>query len=103
MIKALVLVPIQDNEGQPFGPNDWDELERKFINSFGGFSGGGLVQGAWADQGTIYRDTSRRYEVAVTSWTEIPNFLALAHWTRTHFRQLAVYVEIAGISEIIGE
>lgn len=103
MIKTLVLVPIQDNDGQTFGPVDWDLLEQKLLERFGGFSGGGMVQGAWSDGGKVYRDTSRRYEIALDSWNQIPDWLAIVHWTRNHFRQIALYVEVAGIPEIIGE
>ena len=104
MIKTLILVPIQDNEGQPFSPKDWDELEQKLLSSFGGYTGGEMISGAWADStGTVYRDTSREWRVALNSWLQVPEWLALANWTRTHFRQIAIYVEIAGIPEIIGE
>lgn len=101
MIKTLILVPIQDNEGQPFEPQAWTELEHKLLQ-FGGFTDGGLVQGAWTDNGQTYRDTNRRWEVALTSWTQLPVWLEVAQWTRTRFRQVAIYIEIAGIPEIIG-
>lgn len=103
MIKTLVLVPLQDNEGQRFGPKEWNELEQRLIQTFGGFSGGDLIRGAWADNDAIYRDTNRRYEVALASWTKVPDFLNLVAWIRTRFRQIAIYIEIAGIPEIIGE
>lgn len=104
MIKTLVLVPIRDNDGQPFSPADWDLLERKLLERFGGFTGGGLAEGAWSDEtGKVYRDVSRRYEVALSSWNQLPDWLAIVHWIRVHFRQIAVYIEVAGIPEIIGE
>ncbi|HEY3363976.1 MAG TPA: hypothetical protein VGK74_02835 [Symbiobacteriaceae bacterium] len=103
MIKTLLLVPIRDNDGRPFSPEDWKELEQKLLRNFGGFTDGGLVRGAWNGGDTVYRDTNRRFEVALDSWTKAPQFLDLAHWTRTHFRQAALYIEVAGIPEILGE
>lgn len=104
MIKTLVLVPIRDNDGQPFSPADWDLLERKLLERFGGFTGGGMAEGAWSDDaGKVYRDVSRRYEVALSSWNQLPDWLDVVRWIRVHFRQIAVYVEVAGIPEIIGE
>lgn len=104
MIKTLVLVPIRDNDGQAFSPADWDLLERKLLERFGGFTGGGMAEGAWSDEtGKVYRDISRRYEVALSSWNQLPDWLDVVRWIRVHFRQIAVYVEVAGIPEIIGE
>lgn len=103
MIKTMVLVPIADNDGKAFGPQDWAELEQQLLQAFGGWTDGGVVKGAWADGETVYRDTSRRFEVALGSWIQLPAWLELVRWIREHFRQISVYVEVAGIPEIIGE
>lgn len=103
MIKALVLVPIQDNDGRAFGRKDWDALEQRFVQAFGGFTGGQTVSGAWADNGVIYRDKSLRYEIALESWRNVTEFLQIVDWIKVHFRQIAIYIEIAGIPDIIRE
>lgn len=102
MVKTMFLVPLQDNDGQPFGADDWRELEQQLLQ-FGGFSSGAVVEGAWEAGGRIYRDTSRTYIVALASWTQLPQWLEVVRWARTKFRQEAIYVEVAGIPEIIGD
>lgn len=102
MIKTMFLVPTKDNDGQPFGRRDWQELEQKLLR-FGGFTSGGVVEGSWEADGRVYRDRSRTYIVSLESWTQLPEWLDVVRWVRATFRQEAVYIEIAGIPEIIGE
>lgn len=102
MIRTVFLVPTQDNDGKPFTRTDWHELEQKLFQ-FGGWSKTGPVEGAWSDGNKVYRDRSRQYHVALASWTQLPEWLEVIRWTRTHFRQEALYIEVAGIPEIIGE
>jgi hypothetical protein len=65
-----MLVPVRDNEGIPFRGNAWRELERRLLQ-FGGFTRTTGAHGAWESEGRIYRDRSRRYEVALESWTKL--------------------------------
>lgn len=102
MVKTMFLVPLVDNDGQPFEAEAWRELERQLMQ-FGGFTSGIVVEGAWEAGGRIYRDTSRTYLVALESWTQLPQWLEVIRWVREQFRQKAIYVEIAGIPEIVGD
>lgn len=102
MIKTMFLVPLTDNAGLPFEDDAWTELERRLLR-FGGFSAGGVVDGAWESGGKVYRDRSRTYIVSLESWAQLPEWLAMIRWVREAFRQEAIYIEVAGIPEIIGE
>ena len=101
MIKAEFLVPVRDNEGHPFPRSHWREFEERLL-LFGGFSRESGVTGAWQSDEQVYRDMSRRYVMALASWTEVPAWLALIQWVRKRFREEAIYIEIAGVPEVIG-
>ncbi|HEY5476160.1 MAG TPA: hypothetical protein VIK11_05515 [Tepidiformaceae bacterium] len=38
----------------------------------------------------------------MNSWRDVAAFVALAEWAREAFRQEAIYIEIAGVPEILG-
>ena len=40
--------------------------------------------------------------VSLQSLRQVPDFLPEADWTRERFRQEAVYIEVAGVPEILG-
>ena len=100
MIKAMILVPVRDNDGRRFGRDAWRELRKRLLQ-FGGYTDAGLVAGAWESQGRVYQDENRQFVIALESWRDVPRFLDLAEWVRVRFRQEAVYIEIAGIPEIL--
>ena len=100
MIKTVLLVPVRDNEGRPFPRSAWRALEEQLLQ-FGGFSRSANVAGVWASGNRIYRDVSRQYVVALTSWTQLPAWLVTVQRVRGLFRQEALYIEVAGIPEIL--
>lgn len=100
MIKTVFLLPVRDNEDRPFDGDAWAELDRRLLR-FGGASAGGLVSGAWEGRHGIRREQSREYHVGLTGWTDLPDWLDLVRWVRRRFRQEAVYIEVAGIPEIL--
>ncbi|ADU50188.1 hypothetical protein Tmar_0063 [Thermaerobacter marianensis DSM 12885] len=100
MVKATILVPVKDNDGRPFEWEAWQELQQRLLQ-FGGYTDGGLVAGAWESEGRVYQDENRQFIIALSSWRDVPRFLDLAEWVRVRFRQEAVYIEIAGIPEIL--
>lgn len=100
MIKTMFLIPIRDNAGHEFGATDWAELEHRLLQ-FGGASAGGLVSGSWEAGGGVFHDTSRQYQVGLARWTDLPAWLDLIRWVRRRFRQNTIYIEVAGIPEII--
>jgi len=101
MVKAVLLVPAADNDGQLFLDAHWWALEAKLLD-FGGFTRGGDVAGAWKAQGRVFRDESRQYIVALQSWRDLPAWLVVVEWARERFRQEAMFVEVAGVPEILG-
>ncbi|MCI0584141.1 MAG: hypothetical protein L0227_14875 [Chloroflexi bacterium] len=103
MIKAAFLVPIRDNDGRPFPRSSWIELERRLVDAFGGYSRMSAVHGAWEEHGRVYRDVSRQYVASLSSWMELPVWLDLVRWVRQAFRQEAIYIEVAGVPEIVGK
>lgn len=102
MVKTTFLVPIKDNEGKDFNASDWRQLEGRIIQSFDGYSLTTGVHGAWKYQGKVYRDISRQYTISLESWHQFPEWLDIIRWAREHFRQEALYVEVAGVPEIMG-
>lgn len=100
MIKTMMLVPEVDNAGHPFLPDDWTWLLHEATQRFGGLTLEGQAQGWWLDAGHLYQDATRRYTIALASWRQVPEWLALVEAVRERFRQIAVYGEIAGIPEI---
>lgn len=91
--KFLFLVPLLDNEGQPFPASDWDWLIDELVVRFGGYSLDGKVKGAWRDDtGHVYHDSSNRYCVAVEAPKAAELFGFLGE-VKARFRQLALYVE----------
>lgn len=101
MIKTVMLLPVRDNDGHPFPHSAWEALEWHFMRAFGGFTRESNVAGAWEREGRVYRGVSRRYEVALPSWMHFPEWLDIVRWACLHFRQRALYVEVAGVPDII--
>jgi hypothetical protein len=101
MIKTVLLIPMRDNDGQPFPPSAWQALEDRLL-VFGGLSWQDGVHGVWEAAGRVYRDESRQYTVSLTSWREFPSWLNAVEWARDQFRQIALYIEVVGVSEILG-
>jgi hypothetical protein len=108
MRKARILVPTAPN------PDDYDPegvetpvTERRFtaehharfedeaLDLFGGFTLVGLARGAWKDSGVVYRDRSRIYDLAFEP-DDAGKIMHLADFAARHYRQLAIYVEVAG-------
>lgn len=101
MIKTVFLVPERDNSGRRFTPRQWRHLEERLLR-FGGLSRLAGIRGAWQYQGHTYRDLSRQYTVSLQSWRDFDAWLATVEWAREAFEQEAIYIEVAGIFEILG-
>ncbi len=89
------------NDGHPFPVASWLEFERQLLDPSGGLSKQDGVTGTWLDAGVTYSDVSRQYMVAVSSWRKLPPWLLIIEWAREEFRQVALYIRVAGISEIL--
>ncbi len=103
MIQSTIIVPVQDNDGQPFERRQWDALEARLLALAGGWTRQPESEGAWAGpDGRVHTDRSRLYMLAFGSWRTLGDFIALADWVRVEFRQEAVMVVIAGIPDVLG-
>jgi hypothetical protein len=100
VIKTVFLVPLRDNDGRPFAESDWLALEARLLQ-FGGFSWIDNVAGIWQASGRVYRDVSRQYTVSLKRWIQLPAWLEIVLWVRTHFRQEAIYIEVANVPDIL--
>lgn len=101
MIKTVFLVPTRDNEGRPFTPADWDALDEAILERFDGYTRRFGGEGAWRSGGRVYRDESYEYTISLMSWNRLPAWLDVVRWARQRFRQEAIYIEVAGIPEIL--
>lgn len=61
------------------------------------------VHGTWEHGGRLYRDVSRQYVVSLTSWRQLPAWLELMDWVRQAFTQRAIYIEVAGVPEVLDQ
>ena len=100
MIKTTVLIPVRDNNGRRFPTELRRTLEARFLR-FGGFTCEAGIEGAWEQHGRIYRDRSYQYIVSLASWNDFPAWLEDVHWARKAFQQEALYIEVAGTTEVI--
>jgi hypothetical protein len=100
MVKTLMLLPVRDNRGRRLPRRLWRSLDERFLQ-FGGSSWRNGVRGVWQAGGRVYRDRSREYTVSLTSWLDFPAWLEVVLWAREAFDQQAIYIEVAGVPEIL--
>jgi hypothetical protein len=101
MIKTIFLVPVRDNQRRRFPRPAWRALDRRLASAFGGFSLRFGVVGTWQADERTYHDTSREYTVSLASWRQLAAWLFIVDWARERFEQGAMYVEVAGIPEVL--
>ena len=101
LIRTMFLMPVRDNNGAPFSKQDWQELERRLALKVGGFTVHTGVRGAYADDGKIYPDESREYIASISSWTALGDWLEVLRWAKGRFGQNFLYVEVAGVPELL--
>ncbi len=97
----MVLIPARDNDGRDFPRHVWRDLEQQF-RGFGGFTRAAHVEGEWENTGRVYRDVSRQYIVVLSSWEQLSAWLAVVRQAQVTFGQQAMYIEVAGVPEILG-
>lgn len=100
LVKTLLLVPEQDNRGRRFPRALWRELEDRLL-ALGGFSLREGIVGAWHADGRVYRDVSGEYTVSLRTWRALPSWSVLVEWALEAFNQEALYIEVAGLPEIL--
>lgn len=104
MITVTILIPLADNEAATFAPSHHTAFEIQLAAIFGGITRlPGEFWGAWIDLGTLYSDSTRAYQVAVSGLIERgPDLTRAIEIARVHYRQEAIYVSYLGQAEIIG-
>ena len=89
-----LLVPLADNDGVPFSNSAFASFEAFLVDTAGGFTRRGDVEGAWkAPDGRVMRDRSRSYVVTVPEHLADHVASAIDHYVRRQFRQQAAFVE----------
>ena len=95
-----MLIPIRDNAGREFPRSAERELRRRLLG-FGGFTRMPGVLGEWRSGNATYRDRHRQYVVALAHWTDLPRWLEVVHWAGERLSQEAIYIEVAGVPDIV--
>lgn len=89
-----LLVPLADNDNVPFSNSAFAAFEDFLVDTAGGFTRRGDVEGAWrAPDGQVMRDRSRSYVVTVPEHLTDRAASAIDHYVRRQFRQQAAFVE----------
>lgn len=104
MIETFFLLPRFDNDGQPFTDQQIQQLRETIIDQYGGLTvEEAKASGYWKEGDKVYSDSNDKYLIALESLTQIPDLLDLVRQVRIEFKQEAIYLNVNGIVEIIGE
>jgi hypothetical protein len=87
--KVTVLLPLSDNEGQPFDKETWGWWNDQLTSLVAGFTDLGVVSGWWRG----FSDRNRHITIVVNSLREIDGIRSLLREARLRFRQKAMYLE----------
>ena len=102
MFEVQVLIPIVDNAGRTFTAFEHAEFEAFVIERFGGITRySSEASGAWFDEGSLHRDRSYLYGIAVPSITDGARVGDTVQFAKVHYRQLAIFIRYLGIVEIL--
>ncbi|HUR81848.1 MAG TPA: hypothetical protein VM733_13870 [Thermoanaerobaculia bacterium] len=88
-IKVTLLIPLNDNNGEPFDLVTWSWWNDELTELVSGFTDLGVVTGWWRG----YSDQNRIIVVIVKSMREVDALRQLVREARTRFRQEAMYFE----------
>lgn len=102
LIETFIMVPKHDNDGKAFPPSKYDNLNREIIEQFGGLTIEHAT-GFWSDGKKVYQDRNYKYIIGIQSLKQVAEILELARYIRKEFKQEAVYVNVSGIAEIVGD
>lgn len=87
--KVTLLIPMQDNEGQPFDLSTWSWWSDELADLVDGFTDMGVVTGWWHG----YTDQNRAIIVIVRLMEEVLAIRSLLVRACKRFRQEAMYFE----------
>src|SRR5215212_7103206 len=88
-IKVTLLVPLADNDGEPFDLITWSWWNDELTELVSGFTDLGVVTGWWRG----FSDQNRIIVVIVKTMREVDALRELVRQARTRFRQEAMYFE----------
>lgn len=91
--------PVQFNDGAPVPPELSARLEQLVCAECGGFTVS-EVEGAWEDEGKVYREPMRRYLVGIAPDRLLAFQAQVEALIKGDFKQLAVWFEVDGVPEI---
>lgn len=92
--KLDVLIPVADNDGHPFSPEDFAALEGLLLSLAGGYTNHGKLTGAWrSPSGQVFTDETRAYSVTVPADVAESVASAISRFVTGHFRQEATWIE----------
>lgn len=95
MLKVTVLLPVRDNQGERVPREIFREFESEVTQLAGGFTEDGIVKGEWVDEdGTIYRDRSRRYIIAANE-EHLDGLREITTRTGSRIHQRTMYFEVS--------
>jgi hypothetical protein len=97
MTHVDILVPLADNDGEPFPQSAFNTLEHFFTELCGGFTRRGDVEGAWRSPttGDVMRDRSRSYVVTLPVEEAEEQIARIELFIRRFFRQEAAFLELS--------
>jgi hypothetical protein len=88
-LKVTLIVPLNDNEGQPFDLATWSWWNDQLTSLVSGFTDLGVVTGWWRG----YSDQNRVIVIIVKSMREVSAIRRLLSQACGRFRQEAMYLE----------
>ena len=102
MIAVEILIPVAGNNGQAFSADHHIAFETLLADRFGGWTRlPGLAQGAWIDNGTVYRDSTFVYVVIARLVVDASKIAEVIAFAKAHYSQLAIAVRYLGVIEIV--
>ncbi|HYR30055.1 MAG TPA: hypothetical protein VEU30_16415 [Thermoanaerobaculia bacterium] len=88
-LKVTLLIPLKDNEGEPFDLWTWSWWSGALMELVSGFTDLGVATGWWRG----FTDENRVIVVVVRSLREVDAIRSLLREARVRFRQEAMYLE----------
>jgi len=88
-----ILLPVLDNAGEIQPAANFEAVEERLLNFFGGFTNCGKVRGEWAHGESVHRDELIKVSVDIddTPWNR-ERMKALKMVTQEAFKQVELYV-----------
>ena len=102
LIPTTIYIPTKSNEGVPFMRSQYEAFENQLVaRGFGVSLEIGRIRGIWQDEhGVTFRDKSRQYSVAISSWRDVATLIEVIDWACAQFEQEAIFATINGVPEI---